>query len=78
MNNSSDLEIHERVKFNLRMKQSSLAKLSRELGVSCGAVALVSRGRKRSRRIERAIAEKLSTTPEALYPSRYAKKEDRS
>ena len=76
MNSLSDLEIHEQVKCDLRTRQSSLAKLSRELGVSCGAMSLVSCGLKRSRRIERAIAEKLSTTPEALYPNRYNKKED--
>ena len=66
-----DLRKHERIKFELRLAGSSLADVSRRIGVSQGAVSMVSVGRKRSKKIETAIAAELGKTPEQLWPSRY-------
>ena len=66
-----DLKKHERIKFALRMSGSSLADVSRRLGVSQGAVSMVCVGRKRSKKIEAAIAAELGKTPEQLWPKRY-------
>ena len=66
-----DLRRHERIKFRLRLTGSSLADVSRRLGVSQSAVSMVSIGHKRSKRIERAIADELNTSPDELWPKRY-------
>jgi lambda repressor-like predicted transcriptional regulator len=66
-----DLRKHERIKFELRLAGSSLADVSRRLGVSQGAVSMVSVGRKRSKKIEAAIAAELGKRPEILWPKRY-------
>lgn len=68
-----DVRNHERVKFELRLVGSSLADVSRRLGVSQSAVSMVSIGHKRSRRIESAIAAELGKSPKALWPKRYPK-----
>lgn len=71
------LENSEQIKCDLRKIGSSLAKISRELGVTCATVSIVNQGHKRSRRVEDAIAQKLGTTPEKLYPDRYEQTEGR-
>ncbi len=71
-----DLEKHERIKCALRISGSSLAKLSRELGLSISSVSTVSQGYRRSRRIQKAIAEQLGKSPEELWPERYQTEED--
>lgn len=63
---------HERIKTRLRLADSSFAKIARELEVTCTTVTAVSQGRARSRRIEERIASVLKTTPERLWPDRYA------
>ncbi|WP_353429377.1 helix-turn-helix domain-containing protein [Paracoccus denitrificans] len=45
--------------------------IARELGKTPASVSLVSQGLRRSQRIQRAIAEKLDTTPENIWPDRY-------
>lgn len=65
------LQRHERIKTRLKLAGSSLAEVARELGVTGSTVTSVSQGYRRSRRIERAIAEKLRDTPERLWPDRY-------
>jgi lambda repressor-like predicted transcriptional regulator len=67
----SAFEQHQRLKAELRIRQTSLAEIGRELGVSGTSMSLVGLGKHRSRRIERAIADALGTTPETLYPDRY-------
>lgn len=62
---------HERLKCELRLKGSSLAQLSRELGLSISSVSTVSQGYRRSERIQKAIAKKLGTTPQEIWPERY-------
>ena len=59
------------MKYRLRLVGSSFAKIAKELEVSASTVAAVSAGRGRSRRIEAAIATKLDTQPERLWPERY-------
>ncbi|WP_136685472.1 helix-turn-helix domain-containing protein [Falsirhodobacter xinxiangensis] len=67
----SAFEQHERLKAELRIRGTSLAQIGRELGISGSSMSLVGLGKHRSRRIERAIADALGTTPEELYPERY-------
>ena len=69
--NSAAFVQHERLKAELRIRGTSLAQIARDLGVSETSMSLVGRGKHRSRRIERAIAEALGTSPEELYPERY-------
>ena len=72
MGQLDDREVrHERLKFQLRLKGRSLASIARQLGVSVSTVSLVSKGKNRSVRIERALAEALASTPEQLFPDRY-------
>lgn len=62
---------HARIKSALALKGASLSSIARELDVAPGTVSIVSRGFRRSRRIERAIADAVGSTPENLWPSRY-------
>ncbi|MFA3920457.1 helix-turn-helix domain-containing protein [Ruegeria hyattellae] len=73
----TDLRKHERIKFELRLAGTSLAEISRELGISQASVSTVSMGKRRSRKIQRAIANRLGRDPEQLWPKRYRKKESR-
>jgi len=70
-----DLEHHELLKFRLRQRRLSLAQISRQLGVTAGSVTAVSQGYRRSRRIERALADALGTSPAELFPDRNCKRE---
>lgn len=67
-----DLELHEWIKFSLRRKGSSLAQVSDELKVGQGTVTAVCQGRRRSRRIESALAKALGLAVEELFPARYS------
>ena len=62
---------HERIKFWLKLKGSSLAQIARELQVAPTTVTTVSQGMRRSRRIEAAIADRLGMAPSRLWPDRY-------
>lgn len=66
-----DLAAHERLKAELRIRGTSLAQIARDLAVSDASVTLVGKGFQRSARIERALAQAVGTTPEALFPGRY-------
>ncbi len=66
-----NLDAHERLKAELRIRGTSLARVARDLGVSDAALTLVGKGCNRSRRIEKALAGAVGTTPEALFPDRY-------
>ena len=68
---------HERIKCELRLRGTSLARIARELGVTNAAMTLASRGACRSRRIEAAIASALETTPDEIWPQRYEPDHDR-
>ncbi|QND79602.1 helix-turn-helix domain-containing protein [Pseudoxanthomonas mexicana] len=64
-------EQHEFIKMRLRLAGSSLACIARELGIQPTTVTATSQGKRRSRRIEQAIARKLGCTPQSLWPGRY-------
>jgi len=70
-----DLEKHERVKYLLRTRGTSFAKIAKALGVSQGNVTMVSQGHRRSRRIQAEIARCLGQSPEELFPDRYPAEE---
>ena len=59
----------EWVKFQLRMRGSSLAKVAQDLGVSRQSVNNVKRVR--YPRVERAIARKLELAPQDIWPDRW-------
>jgi Ner family transcriptional regulator len=60
----------EYIKYQLRMRGSSLAEVSRELGITAATVSQVCGGLRTSDRVLRAIAVKLGTSVEALRPER--------
>ena len=65
-----NLDAHERLKADLRIRGTSLAQIARDLGVTDSAVTLVGKGFNRSRKIEAALSEAVGTTPEQLFPDR--------
>ena len=64
---------HEKLKMELRLRGSSMSQIAANVGVQPGSVTAVSQGIRRSRKIESALATAIGTTPETLFPSRYAK-----
>jgi lambda repressor-like predicted transcriptional regulator len=67
-----DEKRHAWIKGALALRGETLSSIARELGVTPGTVSIVSRGYRRSRRIERAIADALDSSPADLWPSRYS------
>ena len=63
---------HARIKSALALRGATLSSIARDLGVAPGTVSIVSRGYRRSRRIEKAIADALGRTPGELWPDRYS------
>jgi lambda repressor-like predicted transcriptional regulator len=55
----------------LRALGCSTAQVARELGLDPSTVTVVSQGHRTSHRVQDALAKKLGTTPEALFPERY-------
>lgn len=66
-----ELAAHERLKAELRIRGTSLARIARELGVTDSALSLVGKGYHRSSRIEKALADAVGVTAEELFPHRY-------
>lgn len=62
---------HEMIRARLRLAGTSFSDIARELGITPASVSLVSQGRRRSRKVELAIAEKLGTTPNQIWPTFY-------
>lgn len=62
---------HARIKAALELNGSSLSDIARDLAVAPTTISIVSRGFRRSRRIEAAIAAKIGMTTVALWPDRY-------
>ncbi len=58
----------EFIKYALRLQGSSMAAVSRELGVTQSYVSQVCDGSRSSPRIRSAIAQKLNQRPEELWP----------
>ena len=66
-----DPERHADIRRRLRAVGCSTAQIARELGLDPSTVTVVSQGHRTSDRVQTAIAKKLGTTPEALFPERY-------
>ncbi len=66
-----DDKLHARIKGALVLKGLNLSSIARDLGVTPSSVSIVSRGFRRSRRIEQAIADALGCNPADLWPLRY-------
>jgi len=64
---------HARIKSALALRGATLSSIARDLGVAPTTVSIVSRGYRRSRRIEKAIADAIGRSPAELWPSRYSK-----
>lgn len=71
-----DLDLHASIKARLKGAGSGINALARELGVTPSTITTVSQGYHRSQRIQEAIAAKIGTTPEALWPDRYEESND--
>jgi len=70
MSNAEDTELEWRRKGGIAYKGYTQASLARELGVTRSLVNGVLRGKMRSPRIERAIAEICGEPVDALFPPR--------
>jgi len=66
-----DKNLHNLIKSRLHAAGSSFSEIARELNRSTATIITVSQGRARSRFVEAAIAAKLKTTPQTLWPLRY-------
>ncbi|MNR40844.1 hypothetical protein D3C85_1591720 [compost metagenome] len=62
---------HHRLKARLAARNLTLSDIARSLDVAPSTVTIVSKGFRRSRRIETALAEAVGTTPDRLWPARY-------
>lgn len=67
-----DEKRHAWIKGALALRGATLSSIARDLNVAPGTVSIVSRGYRRSRRIEKAIADALASSPAQLWPSRYS------
>jgi lambda repressor-like predicted transcriptional regulator len=65
------VEKHEIIKGMLQLKGTSISEVARELGVAPTTVTVVSKGMRRSKRIETALAAAIGSTPEVVWPERY-------
>lgn len=71
----NNAERHERIKRGLKAVGSSIADIAAELGVAPSTVTIVCQGHRRSHRIQKEVARRLSTTPSELFPERYTSDE---
>jgi transcriptional regulator with XRE-family HTH domain len=60
------LNRREYIKYQLRLKNSSLAEIGRELGITPASVSQVCSGERSSKRVLKAIADKLEIPIEVL------------
>lgn len=70
-----DEKQHERIKSALALRGITLSAIARELEVRPTTITIVSKGYRRSHRIELAIAAALGCTPAQLWPARYSARE---
>ena len=66
-----DEKQHQRIKAALTLRGITLSSIAKTLDVKPTTVTTVSKGYRRSRRIEHAIAEALGCTPAQIWPERY-------
>jgi len=67
-------ETHLAIKKRLSQLGKTFVEIAQQEGVSKVSVSIVSRGYRRSRRIEAAIARAVNSTPEELWPERYVRR----
>jgi Ner family transcriptional regulator len=65
---------HERIKYQLKLKGSSLAAIALELKISRSVVSRVSAGKTKSARVQEAIANKLGCSAAKIWPKKPQKK----
>lgn len=70
-----DKTAHTSIKMQLHDVGSSFSQIARELSLSPTTVITASQGKCTSIRVLRAIAQKLNSTPEQLWPERYKEEE---
>ena len=63
---------HANIKAALALRGRCLSDIARELEVAPTTISIVSRGFRRSRRIEAAIADELGLSAAQIWPDRYA------
>lgn len=66
-------ETHLQIKEALHTRGLSFGGIARDQGVAKATISIVSRGYRRSRRLEKAIADALNVEPAQLWPERYVK-----
>ncbi|WP_406736126.1 transcriptional regulator [Thioclava sp. GXIMD4215] len=71
-----ELDAHELLKAQLRIRGTSLAQLAREIGVNDSALTLVGKRMCRSARIEKALAEAVGRPVEDLFPCHNRRADD--
>lgn len=66
-----DEKQHQRIRAALALRGITLSSIARDLDVRPTTVTIVSKGYRRSQRIEQAIANALGATPAQIWPRRY-------
>ena len=69
-----DEKQHQRIRAALALRGITLSAIARDLDVRPTTVTIVSKGYRRSQRIEQAIADALGCAPAQLWPQRYQSK----
>lgn len=64
-------ERHLQIKTALHARGLTFSEIAKDQGVAKATISIVSRGYRRSRRLERAIADALDVEPAQLWPERY-------
>ena len=62
---------HQQIRAALALRGITLSAIARDLDVKPTTMTIVSKGYRRSRRIEQAIAAALGTSPAQIWPERY-------
>ncbi|WP_093968047.1 helix-turn-helix domain-containing protein [Actibacterium lipolyticum] len=77
---STDVQInrekHAKIKYLLDLAGSSFSDLASSLALSPSTISSVSLGRSRSRRVEKAISERIGVPESELWPERMADKSE--
>lgn len=71
-----DLIRHAEIRNQLDAVGLSISALARDMGIRPASITVVSQGFRRSKLIEKRLADALGTTPEQLFPERYSDEED--
>lgn len=62
-----NLAHHEYLKYRLRLSGTTMAALARELGINHASLICITKRRRRSKRIEQALADKLNVPVDELF-----------